>query len=254
MTYIYQMISRAEALEKAKRLEIDNIWKLANVEIPRGVTFPETVEIYEGRVPKDADVKKVVVVNNIKHAWQFLFENIDYALDYQLVAEYNRIVGTGLEKDPGKLRQELVTISGTEFIPDMPTFKGVKSQIEMLSGLENPVNQALEVFAKIARGQWFANGNKRTAYMLANHLLLQHNVGLFAIPVEENENFVNQLIAYYESAESELLKDFLYESSVRLFPEALTQQQRRKLTEKQSMARSESDLRSETEALKQSEF
>jgi hypothetical protein len=100
----YNETDRETAIYTAKRLVIDSIWKIANIEIRKGITFPETVEIFEGRVPAGSDVEKVVVVNNLKHAWQFLLDNVDYPLDFQLVSEYNRLVGAGMEKDPGKLR------------------------------------------------------------------------------------------------------------------------------------------------------
>lgn len=59
-------------------------------------------------------VDEIATVNNIKHAWQFLLQNIDYPIGWQYVAEYNRIVGEGLVRDAGMLRAFGVRIGGVE--------------------------------------------------------------------------------------------------------------------------------------------
>lgn len=58
-------------------------------------------------------VDDIIVVNNIKRAWMFLFENVDQPIDWQYVSEYNRILGEGLIRDAGKLRTNDVRIGGT---------------------------------------------------------------------------------------------------------------------------------------------
>ncbi len=84
---------------------------IANIELVKGITFPETQEIFEGRIPANADVEKVIVVNNLKRARIFLFDNLDYPLDIQLATEYNRIIGEGgLYQTLGKLRDQIVRI------------------------------------------------------------------------------------------------------------------------------------------------
>lgn len=202
MHFEYIKIDREKAIDAAKRLVVDSIWKSANIELVKGITFPETQEIFEGRIPANADVEKVIVVNNLKRAWMFLFENIDYPLDLQLASEYNRIIGEGgLYPNPGKLRDQIVRISGSNYVPLIPTYENVREQIKWISKIENPIDKGLEIFCLSSRGQWFNNGNKRTAQMLANHLFLQENVAVFAVPDVYKEVFTERLVNYYESAE-----------------------------------------------------
>ena len=66
---------RRTAVELAKRLLVDSIWRTAKIEVD-GVTFPDTQEIFDGRVPEGMSVDDIVTVNNIKRAWGFLLENI----------------------------------------------------------------------------------------------------------------------------------------------------------------------------------
>ncbi len=86
---------RRTAVELAKRLLVDSIWRTAKIEVD-GVTFPDTQEIFDGRAPEGMSVDDIVTVNNIKRAWRFLLENIDYPVDWQYIREYNRIIGEGL--------------------------------------------------------------------------------------------------------------------------------------------------------------
>lgn len=82
---------RRTAVELAKRLLVDSIWRTAKIEVD-GVTFPDTQEIFDGRAPEGMSVDDIVTVNNIKRAWRFLLENIDYPADWQYIREYNRII------------------------------------------------------------------------------------------------------------------------------------------------------------------
>lgn len=61
--------NRMKAVELAKRLLVDAIWKTANIEVD-GITFPDAQEIFEGRAPSNMEVNDIIVVNNIKRAWR----------------------------------------------------------------------------------------------------------------------------------------------------------------------------------------
>lgn len=82
---------RRTAVDLAKRLLVDSIWRTAKIEVD-GVTFPDTQEIFDGRAPEGMSVDDIVTVNNIKRAWRFLLENIGYPADWQYIREYNRIL------------------------------------------------------------------------------------------------------------------------------------------------------------------
>ena len=110
---------RRTAVELAKRLLVDLIWRTAKIEVD-GVTFPDTQEIFDGRAPEGMSVDDIVTVNNIKRAWRFLLENIDYPVDWQYIREYNRIIGEGLVRDAGRLREYGVRIGGTGWVPESP--------------------------------------------------------------------------------------------------------------------------------------
>ena len=107
---------RRTAVELAKRLLVDLIWRTAKIEVD-GVTFPDTQEIFDGRAPEGMSVDDIVTVNNIKRAWRFLLDNIDYPVDWQYIREYNRIIGEGRLREAGGLRDYGVWMGGTGWVP-----------------------------------------------------------------------------------------------------------------------------------------
>lgn len=192
------------------------------------MTFPDTRDVFRGITPGDAKARDVAVLNNLKHAWQFLFDNTDWPIDWQYLSEYNRLIGEGLEPSPGKLRGETVTIGGTPYIPDIPTIDSVRTQMEQDLGILNPEDRALNLFASISRGQWFSNGNKRTSAMAANHCLIHDGVGIFALPPERmDDEFRDKLIDFYESDDRRPFIDWLkYHAIGRLADDGFTEAQK----------------------------
>ena len=61
----------------------------------------------------------------------------------------------------------------------------------------------------IIKNHAFIDGNKRTAVIFANHLLISKGLGLIAIPEDKVKEYKQLLIAYYEGADTESIKAFL---------------------------------------------
>lgn len=78
------------AIQMAKRLLVDSIWKSANLE-GLGTTFPKTEAIL-ANAPTNTRTEEVLFVINMKRAWQFLLDNLDYNNCIALLREYNKVV------------------------------------------------------------------------------------------------------------------------------------------------------------------
>ena len=75
-------------------------------------------------------------------------------------------------------------------------------------------DKALEAFVWGARGQFFWDGNKRTSLMLANKILVSSGSGIMTITDKYMEQFNTLLLNYYNTGESEELKQFLYKNAI----------------------------------------
>ena len=72
-----------------------------------------------------------------------------------------------------------------------------------------PLSKAIEALLYIKKKQLFLDGNKRTAVIFANHILIKNAAGLIVIPVEKVNEYKKLLIHYYETDEKEKIIRFL---------------------------------------------
>lgn len=203
-------------IELAKRKVIDLVWTTAGIEVP-GITFPETKQIFEGVTPHTMQASKVMTVNNIKHAWQQLFDTVEEEpADWLTACAYNRTLGAGgLTTNPGAMRREDVRISGTSWKPMLPSLEGIQMRLGNLEYVPDPVDRGISLFCQTCRGQWFTDGNKRTAIMLANHLLIKERAGVLSIPQSEMDTSVRgMLLRYYGSDDDRELAGWLREHAI----------------------------------------
>ena len=90
-------------------------------------------------------------------------------------------------------------------------------------------DQALLMFCAITRGQWFNDGNKRTALMATNHVLVNAGIGVFAISPSLKHDFTNRLLRYYESDDPAPLCAWLRDYAIGRLPGGLTSAESRRL-------------------------
>ena len=197
----------------AKRSLVDAIWKSANLE-GYSVTFPQTDDIFNGYVTSGVSVDAVVAINNLKHAWQFLLANLDYPLDYAYICKLNSLVGAdNLIYRAGRIREkgQEVGIGGTTWKPGIPSEKETVKEIRDAMQSSTDTDKALNILCYLMRNQTFFDGNKRTAMLAANHVLIGSGRGILTIPIELQNDFKTKLVTFYESGQSDDLKRFLYE-------------------------------------------
>jgi Fic family protein len=202
---------REAAVYLAKRMLVDSIWKEAMLEMP-SITFPTTQQIFDGNVPAGVDVRTVLIVNNLKHAWNYLLDNIDAKSDIMLVSKLNEEIGAGhLIPYAGKIRKFEVGITGTTHKPSIPSFEAVSRGVQEIAERAPSLDVAVDAFCLAVYEQWFLDGNKRTGQLWANHILIKANLGILVPPNDTREKFGKLLIEYYDTGESATLKEFLTE-------------------------------------------
>ncbi len=201
------------AVEMAKRLLVDSIWKSANLE-GLGTTFPKTEAIL-ANVPTNTKTEEVLFIINMKHAWQFLLDNLEYPNSIMLLREYNKIVGISLFNYAGEIRTIPVQIGGTSWEPEMPHTGIIIDFLEEMEQIKDVELKALKFFCYIARTQMFIDGNKRVAQLIANKILIENNVGIFQIPIECLEKFKGMLLNFYETGNDAEIIRFMQEYCIK---------------------------------------
>lgn len=201
------------AIEMAKRLLVDSIWKSANLE-GLGTTFPKTEAILSN-IPTNTKREEVLFIVNMKRAWQFLLDNLNVENNLAILREYNNIVGQALFSYAGEVRTFPVDIGGTTWKPEIPHIETIIRNLTSLEEETDAETKALEFFCFVTRTQMFPDGNKRVAQLIANKILIENNIGIFQIPIEKLEEFTFLLIEFYETNDKGKIIAFMKEFCVK---------------------------------------
>jgi len=198
----------------AKRNIVDYIYKSAQLE-GLGVTYPDTETIFNGMSAPGVKVADIITINNLKRAWQFLLDTLEPSLDYAYICKLNKLVGgDNLIYNVGYIRMLPVSIGGTSWKPDIPVEDDIKTKLIEFQTVENPIEKAISIMLYCMRGQFFLDGNKRTAMLAANKEMIANGQGIISIPVEMIPEFTPRLVNFYESGRADEITAFIYNNCI----------------------------------------
>ena len=210
-------LTREQNVFVAKRNIVDYIWKSANLE-GIGVTYPETQAIYDGGIVNGLTVDKIIAINNLKYAWQFILENEDIDYDFKFLCRIHKLTCDKLvlEQELGRLRSTPVNIGGTSWKPQFPIESQIKEEMLEILNQENKTKTeiAIEIMLWIMRRQMFIDGNKRVGMLFANKIMIDNGCGIITISQENQSTFFEKLIKFYETGNNIDLKEWIYETSI----------------------------------------
>ncbi|MCL2757629.1 MAG: Fic family protein, partial [Coriobacteriia bacterium] len=207
-------LTRDENVFLAKKHWSESIFSGMRME-NRNVTFPQTQTILNGINVAGVSLSDVQAILNMRDAWRYLLENIDLPLSIDLLCEIQARVAFREALVCGKLRTGAVGISGVRYVPPIPVCPIVEQELsELLSGETTATDKALSLFAWLARKQLFWDGNKRTAILAANKVLIEHGAGVLIVPDRHMLTFNALLAEFYESDNADALTEFLYTQAI----------------------------------------
>lgn len=210
-------LTREQNVFVAKRNIVDYIWKSANLE-GIGVTYSETQAIFDGGIVNGLTVDKIIAINNLKYAWQFILENDDKTYDFKTLCYIHKLTCDKLvlEQDLGKIRTTPVNVGGTSWKPDFPIESQIKEELDRLLNQPHKTKTeiAIEIMLWIMRKQMFIDGNKRVAMLFANKMMIDEGCGIITISQENQPMFFEKLINFYETGDGADLKECIYQTSI----------------------------------------
>ncbi|TWO29145.1 Fic family protein [Campylobacter lanienae] len=197
-----------ENLFLAKRSVVDTIWKSARLE-GINVTYPQTEVIYEGLGVSGMRLRDINIIVNLKHAWEFLIDNYDYPINLEYIMKLNRIIGeNNVIINAGNIRNIEVLMGGTKWKPEIPNKDDIELNLDRLSKIKDDEERAMQTMLYLMRTQIFNDGNKRTAMLVANQILIQNGKGIFSIDDDNLDKFRELLVKFYETNDSKEICEF----------------------------------------------
>ena len=184
-----------------ERFTIELSWKSSQIE---GNTYSlietETLIKQNIRARGHSEDEARMILNH-KDAFNSILENKDdfKKLDFSDVVQLHNILTKGLVSTG--IRSQKVRITGTAYEPlsdKHGLVSALKKLIKYVNSIEYPPEKALILALMVAYIQPFADGNKRTARMLSNAVLIACNyLPLSYRNVEVNE-YRSAMIVFYE--------------------------------------------------------
>ena len=181
----------------------------------RAVTFPQTKTILEGANVPNVRLDDIQAILNMRDAWRYVLDTMGEPVTMEYWCKLNEYIARNESLEWGKLRTGRVAISGTDYVPPVPTEAAVREELTHILTADTPATErALTAFVWGARGQFFWDGNKRTSLVLANKIMLEAGAGMLTITEGDIERFNTLLVEYYNTGNADTLKAFLYENAI----------------------------------------
>lgn len=203
-----------QSLFLAKKKWDENVYCGMRME-NRAVTFPQTRTILNGVNVPNVQLDDIQAILNMRDAWRFLLQTVADPLTLEYICKLNGFIARNEALEWGKLRTGTVGISGTDYVPPVPSQNAVESDLTaILDNDTTDTEKALTAFLWGARGQLFWDGNKRTGMTVANKILISAGAGILTITDKHMEQFNTLLLDYYNTGEGERIKLFLYDNCI----------------------------------------
>lgn len=195
-------LSDSEYKKELERLAIDLSWKSSQIE---GNTYSllETERLLKEKETAAGKTKdEAIMLLDHKEALDFIIANPTYVTPLTLskIEDIHSILIKDLDVDRN-IRKRRVGISGTNYKPLDNEFQ-IKEALEDMCTLvnkqENVFAKALLVLVLISYIQAFADGNKRTARIISNAILMNNNYCPISFRTIDSVEYKKAMLIFYE--------------------------------------------------------
>lgn len=204
--------------KELSRFIVEMSWKSAQIE---GNTYTlldaEQLLLYGIKSTKNTEFETQMILNQ-KAAFDFIWENRDMwrHLHISSIEKVHELVihNLGVSRN---LRQTSVGITGTEYTPIGNVFQlreALNQLFAYIDALPNAYDKALMIVLGLSYIQPFADGNKRTARMIANGLLLAHGYAPVSYRAVDETAYKEACLVFYEQNSAQPFKQLFIEQYV----------------------------------------
>jgi fido (protein-threonine AMPylation protein) len=197
-------ISKIVEKNELERFIIELSWKSSKIEGNTYTLLDTERLIREGVEAKGHPKNEAIMILNHKKALKFIIEQENLfkkGINHVLVEEVHKLlihnlgVNTGIRKSP-------VGITGTVYRPLDNKFQireALEEIYELVNKTKNIYSRALIILLGMSYIQPFEDGNKRTARLIANAILLSHKLSPLSYRSVDEELYREAILVFYET-------------------------------------------------------
>ncbi|MBQ7272750.1 MAG: Fic family protein [Bacteroidales bacterium] len=197
-----QGITPNEYRREMERLGIDLSWKSSQIE---GNTYSllETERLLKEKQTASGKTKEeAVMLLNHKDALDFVLADPEYLREISLrrIEELHSILTKELDVDKG-IRRRRVGITGTNYCPldnEYQIREALEDSSRLINGKENVFEKALLALVLLSYIQPFSDGNKRTARITGNAILIANKYCPISFRSVDSVDYKKAMLVFYE--------------------------------------------------------
>jgi len=197
----------------AKKDKIDFVYNTAALE-GNAMTYPEVQTLLEGITVGGHKLSDEQQILNQNRSVEYLYKLIQegkFKLDLDTFITLHSFVAHQEALTWGVFREGQVNIGGTDYQP--PLAKDLKKiftdGIKEIQKINHPIIKAIVMFLFGAKCQFFYDGNKRTARLMTNGILLDAGYPILNIKAKDKLEFNKMMIDFYNSKDIKPFIEYL---------------------------------------------
>ena len=195
-------MSELEYRKEMQRLGIDLSWKSSQIE---GNTYSllETERLLRESKTADGKTKEeAIMLLNHKEALRFVLDNPDYLLSLSVsrIEDIHSLLTKDLSIDKG-LRHRRVGISGTNYHPldnEFQIREAMHDTCQLINSRNSVFEKALLALLLLSYIQPFTDGNKRTARIVSNAILIANKYCPLSFRTVDSIDYKKAMLMFYE--------------------------------------------------------
>ena len=195
-------LSDVEYRKEMERLGVDLSWKSSQIE---GNTYSllETERLLKEKLTAEGKTKEeAVMLLNHKDALDFVLDNPDYLKETTVrrIEDIHGILTKELGVGSG-IRKRRVGITGTNYRPldnEFQIREALEDSCNLINGKENIFEKALLALVLLSYIQAFSDGNKRTARITSNAILMAWGYCPLSFRTVDSIDYKKAMLMFYE--------------------------------------------------------
>lgn len=191
-----------EYRKEMERLGIDLSWKSSQIE-GNTYTLLETERLLrESKTAEGKTREEAVMLLNHKDALSFVLDNPDYLKELTVshIDDIHQLLTKELSIDKG-LRRHRVGITGTNYHPldnEFQIREAMRDACELINSKSNIFEKALLTLILLSYIQPFSDGNKRTARITSNAILIANDYCPLSFRSIDSIDYKKAMLIFYE--------------------------------------------------------